>query len=83
MKRALNTLDRYAPWLFPLPAVLAVVILIAIPVLANFALSTFSWFISGTPSFIGLDNFQRALTDYRFWNGVRNTFYFTMLAVPL
>lgn len=83
MKSAANFIDKYATWIFPLPAVLAIVILIVGPVLANFVLSAYDWFISGTPSFIGLGNYERALTDYRFWNSIKNTFYFTGLAVPI
>lgn len=83
MKRAMDLFDRNAAWLFPLPAVLAIVVLIVGPVLANLGISTYSWFIGQTPRFVGLDNFADALTDRRFWNGVRNTFYFTGLAVPI
>ncbi len=83
MKRAANFFDKYAYWLFPLPAILALLLLIVGPVLANFVLSTYDWFISGRPRFIGLENYQNVLTDWRFWNGIKNTFYFTALAVPL
>lgn len=62
---------------------LAIMVLIVGPVLANFAISMQSWFIGLPPSFVGLQNFGDALADRRFWNGVRNTFYFTLLAVPI
>ena len=78
-----NLLDKYAPYLFPLPAVLAILVLIVAPVLANFVLSLHDWFVGGSPRFIGLENYQRALGDARFWNGLQNTFYFTLVAVPL
>lgn len=83
MNRAGNFIDRYARYLFPLPAVLAVLVLIVAPILANFVLSLYDWFVGGRPLFIGVENYQRALGDQRFWNGLRNTFYFTLLAVPL
>lgn len=83
MKRAADVFDRYAPYLFPLPAVLAILILIVGPVLANVAISTYDWFIGGTPSFVGFQNFTQALSDRRFWNGLSKTFYFTALAVPI
>ena len=83
MRRAADFFDRNAQWLFPLPAVIAVVILILLPMLANFGLSTYNFFIGSTPTFIGLDNFREALSDRRFWNGLKNTFYFTLLAVPI
>ena len=83
MRRAMDLFDRNAAWLFPLPAVLAILVLIVGPVLANVAISTYGWFIGRPPTFVGLDNFAEALSDYRFWNGVRNTLYFTGLAVPI
>lgn len=83
-KHSFGTLvDKYAPYLFPLPAVLAILLLIVAPVLANFVLSLQDWFVGGSPRFIGVENYQRALSDLRFWNGLKNTFYFTLLAVPL
>ncbi len=81
--RVMTFFDRHATWLFPLPAVLAILLLIVGPVLANFGLSLYNWFIGGSPTFIGLGNFAEALADRRFWNGLRNTFYFTFMAVPL
>jgi multiple sugar transport system permease protein len=78
-----NYFERNARWLFPLPALLALLILIVLPVLANFVISLHDWFIGRPPTFIGLENFSEALGDRRFWNGIRNTFYFTGLAVPL
>ena len=83
MKQAADFFDRNAQWLFPLPAVLAVIVLILIPMLANFGLSAYNFFIGSAPNFVGLENFREALSDRRFWNGLRNTFYFTLLAVPL
>ena len=83
MNRAGTWIDRYAPYLFPLPAVLAIMVLIVAPVATNFVLSTYDWFVGGRPRFVGLENYQTALTHPRFWNGLKNTFYFTLLAVPL
>jgi len=82
-ERAARFFDRNAQWLFPLPAVIAIIVLILGPVLANVYISLHDWFIGGTPKFIGLGNFSRALHDGRFWNGLKNTFYFTGIAVPV
>lgn len=83
MRRAMDAFDRNAAWLFPLPAVLAIVVLIVGPVLANIGISLYGWSIGRAPTFIGLENFTEALGNRRFWNGVRNTVYFTGLAVPV
>lgn len=83
MKSASNAIDRYARYLFPLPAILAIVVLIVVPVVTNVVLSLYDYFVGGQPFFVGLENYQRALSEPRFWNGVKNTFYFTFTAVPL
>ena len=83
MKSLSAFVDRNARYLFPLPAVLAILVLIVAPVLANFALSLYDYFVGGSPRFIGIENYERAFTDSRVWNGIRNTFYFTFTAVPL
>ena len=66
-----------------MPAILAILVLIVAPVLANFALSLYDYFVGGSPRFVGVANYERAFTDARVWNGIRNTFYFTFTAVPL
>lgn len=81
--RAARFFDRNAPWLFPLPAVIAILVLIVGPVAANAYIAVHDWFIGGTPSYVGVGNFVRALHDHRFWSGLKNTFYFTAVAVPV
>lgn len=83
MRQAGNFIERNAAWLFPLPAILALVILILLPMLANFGLALYDWFIGRTPTFVGLQNFGDVLADRRFYNGVRNTLIFSGVAVPV
>lgn len=83
MRNAASFVDRHARWIFPLPALIAMLVLIVAPVLANFALSTYDLFIGTAPRFVGLQNFREAYGDARLWNGLRLTFYFTGLAVPI
>lgn len=83
MNRVSAFIDRNARYIFPLPALLAIAVLIVAPVVTNFVLSLYDFFVGGRPVFIGLENYQRALTDARVWNGLKNTFYFTFTAVPL
>jgi ABC-type sugar transport system permease subunit len=82
--KSASSLDR-PPRALPVPpaGVLAIVVLIVAPVVTNFVLSLYDYFVGGRPFFIGLENYQRAFGDPRVWNGVRNTFYFTFTAVPL
>ncbi len=76
-------IDRNAKWIFPLPALLAMLVLIVLPVMANLVLSTYDLFIGTAPRFVGLQNFREAFADARVWNGLRQTFYFTELAVTI
>ncbi len=83
MRRAGDFVERNAAWLFPLPAVIALIVLILLPMLANFVIALHDWFIGRDPTFIGLQNFTDAFADRRFYNGIRNTLLFTGVAVPV
>jgi multiple sugar transport system permease protein len=66
------------------PAVIFVIVMMIVPVAFTIWLSLHSWSggANSTPTFIGLDNFAQVLTgDPRFWDALRRTFYFTILAV--
>jgi len=79
-------LDRYARFILPLPAVAAVVIMLAGPLLYTVWMSLQDWTISSVaaPQFVGLDNYVTLFTsDPRFRNSVAITFYFTILAVTV
>lgn len=67
-----------SPWL------LGFVVFLAGPMLASFVLSFTNWRITVAPEWIGLDNYIRAFTgDANFWQAVRVTLTYTVLAVPL
>ncbi len=83
MRQAGNFIERNAAWLFPLPAVIALVVLIALPMLANFVIALHDWFIGRPPTLVGFQNFTDVLADRRFYNGVKNTLIFSGVAVPL
>jgi multiple sugar transport system permease protein len=83
MRNIATFIDRNAKWIFPLPALVAMLVLIVAPVLANLALSTYDFFIGTPPRFVGMQNFREAFADARVWNGLKLTFYFTGLAVPI
>jgi multiple sugar transport system permease protein len=54
------------------------------PMLASFYLSFTEYDISGTPTWIGLDNYQRAFTgDHLFWPSLGRTVLFVVLMVPI
>lgn len=75
---------RYPAWIFPLPAVLALLILMIFPVLYTLWMSLQEWFVSSVtpPEFVGLANYVEIITnDTRFHEALLRTFYFTALAV--
>jgi raffinose/stachyose/melibiose transport system permease protein len=58
--------------LFLIPGSLAFLCLIIFPVLANVGISFTRWTGVGTPTFVGLANYQKAFGDTIFWTAFRN-----------
>jgi raffinose/stachyose/melibiose transport system permease protein len=61
--------------LFLVPGLLAFLILIVVPILANTAISFTRWTGVGTPVWIGLANYTKAFGDTIFWTSFRNNLY--------
>jgi multiple sugar transport system permease protein len=70
---------------FTSPAILLLTLFFFVPVILCFILAfTNARLISPEPAkFTGLDNFHRLFTDPLFWKSLRNTFYFTVVVVPV
>lgn len=79
-------LDRNLHWIFPAPAVVAMVVLMAFPLGYTAYLSLHEWYASSVlgPEFIGLRNYVDLLTkDERFWPAFWRTIEFTVGSVIL
>ena len=79
-------LERHASLVFPAPAVVAVLLMLAFPLAYTLWMSFQDWTISSVaqPRFVGLDNYVKLFTaDARFRNSVVITFYFTLLGVTI
>lgn len=76
-------IERNLRWLFPLPAALFILAMMAFPVIFTLGVSLTDWSMTtgNAPQFIGLQNYRDLLSDSRFFNAVWLTFYFTVLAV--
>jgi multiple sugar transport system permease protein len=76
-------LEKNLRYIFPLPAVLFVVILMVFPVVYTFFLSFTDWSLtSGRPlSVVGLASYFKVLKEPRFLESLGRTFYFTFGAV--
>jgi multiple sugar transport system permease protein len=75
--------DRHVAWIFPLPALLFILAMMAFPIVYTVWTSFTGWSLSaGTPpDFIGLKNYVTLFRDDRFQHAVVRTFYFTGLAL--
>ncbi len=70
-------------WLFALPWIIGLIVFWVGPILASLYFSFTNYDIGRTPSWVGIENFRRALfVDEQFWPSFRKTLYFTALFVP-
>jgi raffinose/stachyose/melibiose transport system permease protein len=69
---------------FLIPGISIFLFLIILPFLANIGLSFTKWQGIGTPEWIGLDNYRRAMGDSIFWMSFKNNLYLiiAMTVVP-
>lgn len=73
-----------AAYILLLPSLLVFLVFVIMPLIASLVMGVFSLDIFLKKiTFIGLANFQRLLSDERFWNALKNTLYFTGLEMPL
>lgn len=77
--RNINRANMIRPWLFLFPAVLALGIYLAYPVVATFWLSLTDRDAGG--AFVGLDNYRQMMAEPKFWEALRNNFLW-LLVVP-
>ncbi|MGE5583405.1 MAG: carbohydrate ABC transporter permease [Bacillota bacterium] len=77
--------EKNIRWLFPLPAIIFIMLMMVFPICYTFFVSLTDWNMSsgGVISFIGLDNYLAMLKEPRFYNAIWLTFYFTALAVGI
>lgn len=83
-RRTLADREGTLAWLFLLPAVTYIVLLVAIPFLLAIAFA-FSDVTTGDPSYdwVGLANFSAIFDDPVFWRALRNTLVFTVISMVL
>lgn len=83
---AARWVDRNLHWIFPGPAMLAMALLLAFPLVYTAWLSLHEWYASSLlgPEFIGVKNYMQLLTaDERFWPAFWRTGAFTAGSVAL
>jgi len=84
-KRGRGPLGSEGRWAlaFLAPTLIGLAVLSAGPILATLAISLTKWDLLTAPTFTGLDNYAALLTDDRFLKALRNTFFYTIVSVPL
>jgi multiple sugar transport system permease protein len=75
--------EQRAGFLFASPWLLGVILLTVGPILASVVLSTTNWNLISSPRWVGVQNYRDMAGDYNFWQSVRVTLFYTVLAVPL
>lgn len=80
-----NWFDRNLKWIYTMPAVLFVLVMMVFPILYTVRISFFEWSMSAItpPKWVGLDNYITLLNDSRFWGAARSTMYFTVAALAV
>lgn len=75
--------DSNIRWIYPLPAILFVALLMVFPVLYTTYISLTNWTLTSgaAPSFVGLDNYGQVLIEPRFLQALWRTMAFTISAV--
>lgn len=85
LKHEYGTLDKYTKYIFILPGLAVLIVLIAYPTiyLISLALSKYNLAFMDKPVFSGGDNFISIWTDPYFWLSLNNTLVLTASAVAL
>jgi alpha-glucoside transport system permease protein len=78
--RNINRANMIRPWLFLLPALIALGLYLAYPVFATFWLSLHKE-VGATTKFVGLDNYRQMMTEGKFWESMRNNMLW-LIVVP-
>lgn len=84
--RFMGYIERRPDRIFPIPALIVLLLTMLFPVIYTLYMSVQRWEFSALdpPTYVGLKNYVTFLTsDSRFWPSVWRTFYFTILAVSV
>lgn len=79
--RNINRANMVRPWLFLMPALLALGLYLAYPVVETFRLSLSERLPGGVSQYVGFDNYRRMFAEDKFWEAMRNNLLW-LLIVP-
>ena len=78
--RNITRANMIRPWLFLMPALVALGLYLAYPVFATFWLSL-NKDVGATRQFVGLDNYRQMMSEGKFWESMRNNLLW-LIVVP-
>ena len=74
--------SRLTPYLFIAPNLVLFSIFIFFPLFFAAYISVHEWSLIDTPLYLGAQNYTRLLTDYQFWQAMKNTVLYSVATVP-
>ncbi len=78
-RRKRHSLAQWNGLLFVLPALLLVIVFFLVPLGMAAWMSLHKWPLMGFPRWVGLDNYERLLTDKSFWSSLWFTIQYTVV----
>jgi multiple sugar transport system permease protein len=75
--------EEQAAYLFLLPWLIGLVLLLGIPILASAVLSMTEWNLMNPPKFIGFENYRYMFSDKDFYHSMAVTLKYLVISVPL
>lgn len=77
--------DLMSRWSFMLPTIVLLSVVLAYPLLyaVQISFSKFDLMTFGPGKWVGLDNYIKVLSDYRFWDSLRVTLIYLVFALPV
>jgi len=79
---AWKTRQRLTPYFFLLPAFALLGIFTFYPLVSAVRLSFYEWQIISEPVYTGLQNYRDTFSDFKFYQSLRVTFQYVLVAVP-
>jgi multiple sugar transport system permease protein len=75
--------EHRAGFLFASPWLIGVVLFLIGPIIASGLLSLTNWNLISSPRWVGLENYRTMIGSENFWQSVKVTLFYTLLAIPL
>lgn len=77
--------DLLTRWSFMMPSIILLLVTLAYPIFytIDISFSTFDLSTFGAGEWVGLANYEEVLNDYRFWDALKVTLVYLVIALPL